>query len=193
MYIPMPKRSTRQPLALRFINDPVPRTLIRALGPPLNHVPAVDDVHIFQRWNMNPLLPILVPHFQTMLARLLEQDCDATEVGMGPDAELTREVGVLRRVTDHLHGNDRSLGEVVHQGWRLTETLEQDRPDTLAELAGLLIIRPDWTPEVVFWEVGPDIGTVETGELYDWILPGHIEALFSLLAVQRDARRDERQ
>ena len=150
MYITMPECSTRQPLAVRFIDDPVPRTFIRAPRPPLNHVPAVNDVYVFQRGDVNPLLPTLMPHLQAVLARLLEQDCDAAEVGMGPDADLTRKTGALWGIADHLHGDDRPLGKFLHQGWRLAEALEQDHPDGNAELAGLFVVRPDWTAEVVF-------------------------------------------
>ena len=132
-----------------------------------------------------------MPDLQTFFAGLLEQDGDAAEVGMGSDAELTRENGALSGVADHLHGDNRPFGKVFYQGWRLAETFEQDRPDGLAELAGLFIVRPDWVAEVGFSEVGPDIRSVEAGEFYNWILPGHIEALLLCLAVHREARQND--
>ena len=177
MYITVPEGSTRHSLAVRLVDDPVSRAPVRAAGPPLNHVAAVDDVQIFQGRDLDPFLLALMPHLQAVFTGLLEQDGDAAKVCMGPDAELTLADLAVRWVADHLHRDDGPLGELIHQGWRLAETLEQNGPKCLSQLASLLIIPPDWSAEVLFREVGPNIGTVDARELHDWILPAHEEAL----------------
>ena len=62
---------------------------------------------------------------------------------------------------DHLHLDQRSLGESFHQIRGVPESLQQEFPDRLTELARLLVVLPDGSTEIFFGEVGPDVGAVE--------------------------------
>lgn len=177
MYIAMPEGGTRHPLAIRLIDDPVLRALVRAARPALNHVPAINHVHILERGDLDPVLMALVPDLQAVFAWLLEQDGDAAKVGMGPDPELACADLTMRRVADHLHWHDWPLGELIHQRWWSAQTLQQDRPQRSPQLAGFLVIPPDRAAEIIVGEVRPHVRTIDARELHNGILPTHEEAL----------------
>ena len=66
----------------------------------------------------------------------------------------------------------------------MTETLEQDLPDGLAEPMRRLIVIPDRTAKLLLWERGPDIGAIEARMLYYRVLSTYVIGLCaSLVAV----------
>lgn len=166
----MPERGARKPLAIALVDDPVLRALIPPPRPRLDHIPAINNIHVLESGHSEPVLLPLIPDLQAFLAGLLQQDGDAAEVGVRPDAELARFGCVARWVADHLHGHHGFLGECFQYGGGVAEAFEEDLPDRGAEAFGLFVVGPDWGSEVGFWEIGPYVWAVEAGRLQDWIL-----------------------
>lgn len=123
--IAMEKSGTRKPaLVVGLVDNPVLGAFVCASRPLHDHVSAVYHVNIFSSLNGQPCLLPLMPDFETVLARLLEQDGDAAKVGVSSDAKLPGKSRRLWRVADHLHHHHGFFGEDFHQGRRMTEALE---------------------------------------------------------------------
>ncbi len=124
-----------------------------------------------------------MPNLEPVLAGLLEQDGDTTKVGVSSDAKLPGKSRGQWRVADHLHHDHGFPGEVFHQGRRVTEALEQDLPDGLAEPMRGLIVIPDGTAKLLLWERGPDIGAIEARMLHYRVLSTYVIGLGVLLVA----------
>lgn len=118
-----------------------------------------------------------------MLAGLLEQDSDAAKVGVRSNAKLPRESRGQWRVAYHLHHDHGFLREGFHQGRRVTEPLEQDLPNGLAEPMRRLIVLPDGTAKLLLWKRRPNIGAVEARMLYYRVLSTYIIGLYIWLVA----------
>ena len=125
----MPKRSAGDPFPVALVDDPMLRALIPASGPLLDHVPQVDNIHIFNGLHRDPFLLPRMPHFEAIFPRLLEQARNATEVGVGPGSELTGIIGVVRRVPYQFHEDARVSGETVQNGRWMAQALDQNLPE----------------------------------------------------------------
>lgn len=66
-------------------DDTVTGTAVVSARVLLHQVANVDDKTALDDWHWDPILGRRVPHLQTFGSRLLQQDCDGTEVGVGGD------------------------------------------------------------------------------------------------------------
>ena len=80
--ITMPKGRNRVSLTTNFVDDSVKCTLIHTSCPSLDQVTQIYDKFVFECGELDPLMCSRVPDFQAILARLLEEDGQATIVGM---------------------------------------------------------------------------------------------------------------
>ena len=191
--VAMEESGTRKPARIvSLVDDPVLGALVFASRPPHDHISAIDYIDIFSSLDGQPCLLALMPNLEPVLAGLLEQDSDTAKVGVSSDAKLPGKSRRQWRVADHLHHNQGFPSKSLHQGRRVTETLEQDLPDGLAEPLRCLIVIPDGTAKLLFWERGPDIGAIEARMLYYRVLSTYVISLYvSLVAIHLESEDKE--
>lgn len=173
----MPERRRRQTLLVRLVDHPMLGALVHAPGPLLDHVPAIDDHDVLDRRHRRPCLLALVPHLEPLLVRLLQQDGDAPEIGVGAHPELAGQSRAGGRVADHFHLDDGPLGEALEEGGRVPEALEEDLPDQPPELVGAFVVLGHGVAELGPGEVRPVVGAVEAGGLDDGVFAPDVEGL----------------
>ena len=175
--IAVPECRARHSLTLGFVDDPMPCALIDTAGPSLDHIATIDDIEVLQGRYTNPLLAALVPNFEAVLSRLLEQNGDTTKIGVSADTELTLASLTMWWISDHLHGHNGPFRKFLNRGSWLPKPFKEDGPYILAQLASLLVVLPDRTAKVSLGEIGPHIRPIETRELNDRVLATNKEAL----------------
>ena len=65
----------------------------------------------------------------------------------------------------------------------MTKALEQDLPDGLPESMRRLIVIPDGTAKLLFWEWGPDVGPIETRMFYYRVFSTYVICLYVSLVA----------
>ena len=73
----------------------------------------------------------------------------------------------------------------------MTKALEQDLPDGLPKSMRRLIVIPDRTAKLLFWEWGPDIGPIETRMLYYRVFSTYVIRLCVLLVAVPISQKTE--
>lgn len=83
----MPEGGHREALPTRLVEHPVEIALVLPVRPALHHVPQVDDESVLNGGNGDPLFRGGVIDLKTMLSGVLQQDGEASVVGVRTGAE----------------------------------------------------------------------------------------------------------